>query len=107
MPRAGLTEARVVAEAELLADDVGLSKLTLAALADRLGVRQPSLYKHVAGMEGLQRSIALRAKHGKAALKFIPHQPVLFGGAFESPDAARPLHRVERREIAEFHRQAV
>jgi len=63
VPRAGLTETRVVAEAERIADEVGLSKLTLAALADRLGVRQPSLYKHVAGMEGLQRSIALRAKH--------------------------------------------
>ena len=62
MPRAGLTEARVVAEAELLADEVGLSSLTLAALAQRLGARQPSLYKHVSGMEGLRRSIALRAK---------------------------------------------
>ena len=62
MPRAGLTEARVVEEAGLLADEVGLQKLTLAALAGRLGVRQPSLYKHVAGLESLQRSIALRAK---------------------------------------------
>ena len=68
MPRAGLTEARVVAEAERIADEVGLSRLTLAALADRLGVRQPSLYKHVAGMGGLQRSIALRAKHELAGV---------------------------------------
>ena len=68
MPRAGLTEARVVAEAERIADEVGLPKLTLAALADRLGVRQPSLYKHVTGMEGLQRSIALRAKHELAGV---------------------------------------
>jgi len=52
----------VVYEAELLADEVGLSRLTLTALADRLGVRQPSLYKHVDGMEGLQRNIAVRAK---------------------------------------------
>ncbi|MCU1493763.1 MAG: TetR family transcriptional regulator [Acidimicrobiaceae bacterium] len=62
MPRAGLTETRVVEEAERLADEVGLSKLTLATLADRLGVRQPSLYKHVTGMDGLKRSIALGAK---------------------------------------------
>src|SRR5271155_2352509 len=41
---------------------MGLSRLTLAALAARLGVRQPSLYKHVDGMDGLQRSIAVRAK---------------------------------------------
>ena len=53
----------MVDEAVELADEVGLSKLTLAALAKRLGVRQPSLYKHVDGMDALQRDIALRAKH--------------------------------------------
>jgi AcrR family transcriptional regulator len=62
MPRAGLTEARVVEEGERIADEVGLPNLTLAALAERLGVRQPSLYKHIAGIDGLRRSIALRAK---------------------------------------------
>jgi AcrR family transcriptional regulator len=62
MPRAGLTETRVVEEGERIADEVGLSNLTLAALAERLGVRQPSLYKHISGTEGLRRSIALRAK---------------------------------------------
>src|SRR5580693_9231029 len=46
-----------------MADEVGLSRLTLAALADRLGVRYPSLYKHVDGMDGLQRGIAVRAKN--------------------------------------------
>jgi AcrR family transcriptional regulator len=60
--RAGLTEDRVVVEAERIADEVGLSRLTLAALAESLGVRQPSLYKHIDGMDGLQRSIAVRAK---------------------------------------------
>ncbi len=63
MPRAGLSEARVVDEAERIADEVGLSRLTLTALAERLGVRQPSLYKHVDGMDGLQRSLAVRAKN--------------------------------------------
>ena len=62
MARAGLTEDRVVVEAERIADEVGLSRLTLAALAESLGVRQPSLYKHIDGMDGLQRSIAVRAK---------------------------------------------
>lgn len=45
-----------------MADEVGLSKLTLAALADRLGVRQPSLYKHIDSMAGLQRDMAVHAK---------------------------------------------
>lgn len=62
MPRTGLTEGRVVEEAERVADEVGLSRLTLAALAARLGVRQPSLYKHIDGIEALQHSIAVRAK---------------------------------------------
>ena len=62
MARAGLSEDRVIVEAERLVDEVGLPQLTLAALAGRLGVRQPSLYKHIDGMEALQRSIAVRAR---------------------------------------------
>jgi AcrR family transcriptional regulator len=68
VPRAGLTETRVLEEAERIVDEVGLSSLTLAALAQRLKVRQPSLYKHISGMEGVQRSIALRAKRELAAV---------------------------------------
>ena len=58
----------MVEEGERIADEVGLSGLTLAALADRLGVRQPSLYKHIAGTNGLRRSIAVRAKNDLAAV---------------------------------------
>lgn len=62
MPRAGLTPDRVVAEAELLIDQIGQDGLTLAALAENLGVRQPSLYKHIDGLPALHRTIAVRAK---------------------------------------------
>ena len=62
MPRAGLNTDRVVAEAMELADEVGLDQLTLAALAVRLGVRQPSLYKHVASLDALHRLISMRGK---------------------------------------------
>ena len=62
MPRAGLTTDRVVSEAELLADEVGLAQLSLAALAARLGVQPPSLYKHIAGQESLQQLLEVRAK---------------------------------------------
>ena len=54
-------------EAERLADEVGLANVTMASLATRLGVRQPSLYKHISGMDGLLRSIAIRAKVELAA----------------------------------------
>jgi AcrR family transcriptional regulator len=62
VPRAGLNRDRVAEEAAVLADEVGLAKLTLAALADRLGVRQPSLYKHIDSLAGLHRDIAVHAK---------------------------------------------
>ncbi|MGK9148236.1 WHG domain-containing protein [Plantibacter flavus] len=62
MPRAGLTPERVVDAAAVLADEQGLDALTLAALAERLGVRQPSLYKHIDSLAGLRRSISIQAK---------------------------------------------
>src|SRR3978361_529865 len=66
VPRAGLTEARVVEEAEVLADEGG--PVTLVELARRLGVQVPSLYKHVAGADDLQRLVSLRAKNELADL---------------------------------------
>lgn len=59
MPRAGLTHERVVAEAAVVADEVGLERLSLAAVAQRLGVSQPSLYKHVGGLDALKRDLAV------------------------------------------------
>lgn len=59
MPRAGLTPDRVVAEAAAAADESGLQQLTLAAVAQRLGVALPSLYKHVTGLDGLHRELAI------------------------------------------------
>ena len=50
----------VVDEAACCADRVGLDRLTLAAVAQQLGVALPSLYKHVRGLDGLQRELALR-----------------------------------------------
>lgn len=59
MARAGLTRERLTHEAALLADEVGLERLTLAALAQRFGVAQPSLYKHVGGLDGIRRELAI------------------------------------------------
>ena len=53
----------MIEEAERIIDEIGLPRLTLSAIAERLGVRQPSLYKHVDGMDALRRSLSLRAKH--------------------------------------------
>ena len=65
MPRVGLTPDRVVAEASILADELadgsGVERLTLAAVAQRLDVALPSLYKHVRGVDDLRRRMAVVA----------------------------------------------
>jgi len=60
MPRAGLDAAAVVEAAARLADAKGLESLTLARLASALGVRAPSLYAHVNGLEDLRRRLGAR-----------------------------------------------
>ncbi|MFJ8687715.1 TetR/AcrR family transcriptional regulator [Micromonospora wenchangensis] len=62
MPRAGLTTDAVVARGAYLLEAHPHDELTLAALAESLGVRVPSLYKHIDGLPGLRRGIMLRAK---------------------------------------------
>ena len=67
MARAGLTPEKVVAEAAIVADEVGLDRLTLAAVAQRFGVALPSLYKHVKGLDGLLRDLAVLGMSDLAA----------------------------------------
>lgn len=61
MPRAGLDQAAVTAAGAALADEVGFSALSMGLLAERLGVRTPSLYKHVASQADLAHRIAVLA----------------------------------------------
>lgn len=61
MPRAGLTTAAVTDAAASVADEAGLPLLSMGAVADRLGVRTPSLYKHVDGLADLTHRIATLA----------------------------------------------
>jgi AcrR family transcriptional regulator len=61
MPRAGLDRTTVTAAGAALADEVGFSGLSMGLLAERLGVRTPSLYKHVASQADLAHGIAVLA----------------------------------------------
>jgi AcrR family transcriptional regulator len=61
LPRAGLTGDDVVAAAAGLIDEIGYQELTMGLLAQRLGVRAPSLYKHVEGLADLQHRLATLA----------------------------------------------
>lgn len=66
MPRAGLGTAAVTEAGAALADEVGSAHVSMGLLAERLGVRTPSLYKHVAGLADLQHRIAALAMNDLA-----------------------------------------
>jgi AcrR family transcriptional regulator len=57
--RAGLDTGAVIGEALKLIDEEGLEQLALGRLAERLGVRVPSLYNHIAGQGGLRRELTI------------------------------------------------
>jgi AcrR family transcriptional regulator len=61
VPRAGLSPASVAAAGAALADEVGFDQLSMGLLAERLGVKTPSLYKHVTSQADLAHRIAVLA----------------------------------------------
>jgi AcrR family transcriptional regulator len=65
--KVGLTKRDVVTAAARTADTGGLDAVTLASVAAQLGIRSPSLYAHVRGLEGLRRLLALEGADLMAA----------------------------------------
>ncbi|RUT28992.1 TetR/AcrR family transcriptional regulator [Paenibacillus zeisoli] len=68
MPRAGLDAAAVTQAAAEIADRHGLEAVTLASVAQKLGIRSPSLYNHIDGLPGLRNRLAaysLKLLHSK------------------------------------------
>jgi AcrR family transcriptional regulator len=61
VPRAGLSTADVVAAGAEMADEVGIEAVSLTALAARLGVKPPALYRHVDDLADLRHGIAALA----------------------------------------------
>ena len=92
--KAGLTRDEVITAAATIADREGLPAVTLAAVAEVVGVRSPSLYSHVDGLEGLRRSLALLATHLLAE--------AFADAARVHDDDGRPLDAL--REIAHAYR---
>ena len=114
MARPGLNRERVVTEASVLVDEVGLDKLTLTALADRFGVAAPSLYKHVEGLDGLRRDLSVLAvseladrlmgaavgRSGREALERVAHayrrfaqeRPGLYVASLAAPEPGDDAH---------------
>jgi AcrR family transcriptional regulator len=109
-PKTRLERAAVIQAAADLADAEGLEQLTLARLAEHLGIQTPSLYNHLAGLAGLRRDLALlgidklnarltRAvigKVGNAAVEALAHayrafakeHPGLYAATIRAPDPA-------------------
>ncbi|WP_029192259.1 TetR/AcrR family transcriptional regulator [Paenibacillus harenae] len=58
-PRKGLDMPTIVEAAAQIADASGVEEVTLASLAQKLGVRSPSLYNHVNGLGGLRVQLAI------------------------------------------------
>jgi AcrR family transcriptional regulator len=61
MPRMGLDRHRLVVAGADLADEVGLSAVTVSGLATRFGVRPASLYAHVRSLQDLVTGITALA----------------------------------------------
>ncbi|MDG2428546.1 MAG: WHG domain-containing protein [Acidimicrobiales bacterium] len=62
MSRRTLDTNQVVESAAALADAEGLAAVTLTRVAERLGVRQPALYRHVESYDALIRALGLRGR---------------------------------------------
>ncbi len=108
--RPGLDQRQIVRAAAALVDASGLENLNLGELAERLGVRTPSLYNHVAGLPALRRELTLLGLHelsdrlGRAAIgksadaavlavgdayrAFAREHPGLYAATQRAPDAA-------------------
>ncbi|CAM3682190.1 TetR/AcrR family transcriptional regulator [Nocardiopsis rhodophaea] len=69
MARAGLTAARLTEAAAEMADESGIDKVTVSALARRFGVKDASLYSHVKNLRELRVRVGLLA--GMEMTEFI------------------------------------
>ncbi|MET3290799.1 TetR/AcrR family transcriptional regulator [Brevibacillus fluminis] len=58
-PRMGLDLPTILQAAAEIADAKGWEEVTLAALAQKLEIRSPSLYNHVDGLSGLRKKLAV------------------------------------------------
>jgi AcrR family transcriptional regulator len=117
MPRAGLNVDVITETAARLVDKEGPSALTVARVAQELGVRAPSLYSHLDGLAGLTRAVALEGlgqlaescrsasmgRSGQDALAALAHAyrawAVEHPGVYPFTQVARPSDK-EHGEIA-------
>ncbi|WP_296667158.1 TetR/AcrR family transcriptional regulator [Demequina sp.] len=90
MPRAGLTPDAVVAGALDVVDAEGWDGLSLTVLAARLGVKPPSLYKHVSSLAELREDVAA------VATRELAHSMAAAAVGLTRGDALRAVARAYR-----------
>jgi AcrR family transcriptional regulator len=123
MARTGLDQQTVLAAAAEIADTQGVEALSLAILAQKLGIRSPSLYNHVSGLPGLRYKLVLygfaqmkealtRAAIGKskddavraiaeAYLAFVRRHPGVYEATCRYPDLTDPVVQQAAGEVVE------
>ena len=57
--KAGLDKAKILDVAAKMTDEKGIANITLKSLAEELGVKSPSLYKHIKGLDELHKELML------------------------------------------------
>ena len=127
--RAGLDHAMVVQAAADLADRQGIEEVTLATLAEQLGVRSPTLYHYVNGLAGLRRDVALlgtrelTARLGRAVMgksgdeavialahtyrTFVNEHPGLYAATVHAADPADTALATVQTEVVEIAMRAL
>ncbi|MFD2672649.1 TetR/AcrR family transcriptional regulator [Marinicrinis sediminis] len=123
-PRVGLDQQTIIQTAIRLADEHGLSGVTLAAVAKACDVRTPSLYNHIRGLEALRTELSVlgmqalyrqmsqaaedlhqdEAIHAvsRAYLAFARAQPGLYEASLEAPRMDHPELLAISRRLVDF-----
>ena len=122
-----LDRAQVLEAARALSDTSGVDALSIKELADKLGIRPPSVYAHFGGLPELRRELALWSYRaisaqmnqaatglagaeallalGHAYLEFIRKSPGLYSAIVPAPDPAdAELWAAGRAWLAPFER---
>lgn len=121
MSRRTLDRTILVQEAAILADLHGFENLNLAVLAARVGVKPPSLYNHVKGLDDLRRLVRIAAldafakvagdaamgRAGRDAMQAMAHALRTFARARPGLwTALQPAPNAEDPELVEAARRA-
>lgn len=59
MPKTRLSKNLVITRAAQIVNKIGLEQITLKMLADDLGIKSPSLYNHINGLDDLKKQLMI------------------------------------------------